>query len=73
MSDTIVIGLMAGFFGLVIFQMMAFERMTSKYTEALENNTKALNTVREIMIHISSADGMHEKLLTTILNRLNKQ
>lgn len=72
MSDFIVIGLMGGFFGLVLFQMLAFERMTKRYTEALENNTKAITSVREIMIHISSADGMHEKLLTTILDRLNK-
>lgn len=61
-----------GMMGLVFFQIIMIDRQSRRYTEALDNNTKAINSVREIMMHISSSDGMHEKLLNAILDKLNK-
>lgn len=61
-----------GLIGLMFYQIVMSDRQNKRYTEAIDNNTKAINAVREIMLHISSSDGMHEKLLNAILDKLNK-
>jgi hypothetical protein len=61
-----------GLIGLMFYQIVMSDRQNKRYTEAIDNNTKAINAVREIMLHINSSDGMHEKLLNAILDKLNK-
>jgi hypothetical protein len=68
-----------GLIGLAFYQIVTNNIQNKRYTnaimknaEAIENSNKAINSLREIMIHINASDGIHEKLLVAILDKFTK-
>ena len=68
-----------GFIALMFYQIVMTDRQSKRYADAMEknaeaidNSTKAIVALRELMVYMNKSDGLHEKLLTSILERIDR-
>jgi hypothetical protein len=61
-----------GLVGVMIYQILMVDRQNKRYMDVIENNTKAINSMRDAMLSMNSSTGLHERLLTQILDNLKR-
>ena len=61
-----------GLVGVMIYQILMVDRQNKRYMDVIENNTKAINSMRDAMLSMNSSTRLHERLLTQILDNLKR-
>lgn len=57
----------------VVYQIIMVDRQNKRYMDVIENNTKAITAVRDAMVSMNASTFLHERLLTQILEKLEKR
>lgn len=57
----------------VVYQIIMVDRQNKRYMNVIENNTKAITAVRDAMVSMNASTFLHERLLTQILEKLEKR